>query len=509
LEIPKSFGAFEVRRELARGQGGVVFEAWDQEHSRAVAVKLYTSAPKDATAAIARLRRDAQAAGALGHPNLAAVLGVGDHEGQPWVATELVQGVSLAQVLRSRSPWPIEHVLDAWRQLCEGLAHAHREGVLHLDLKPADVRINPSSEVKVLDFGSWHLKALERQTPRPTGEGLHYRAPEVLAGRRPDRRADIFAVGAIIYELVAHRKAFPGETTTDVIRAVSRCEPDLACLPTTPFSPGLERILAASLAREPQSRHPSFEDVHADLVQLVRDAVPRLRAGPSATGSGVPGREALIGEITAARAEDRLDDALEVSRKLLALDPDDEAALRTISEIESVQVEREVDEIVGKALAHAADGELDQAAVLAEKVERLAPWSPRYLQLQVYLDEETARRAANGMVSDARRHVHEGRRAEARKAARNALATLPGHAGARKLLADLGEEKPAEVPPVAETAPPADPREAEAASLSASALQHFLANEHVRAREEVERALALDPGNRRALELQRILRVLG
>lgn len=524
METPKSFGAFEVRRELARGSGGVVFEAWDPEHSRAVAVKLYTSAPKDATGAIGRLRRDAQAAGALGHPNLAAVLGVGDHEGQPWVATELVQGVSLAQVLRSRSPWPIEHVLDAWRQLCEGLAHAHREGVLHLDLKPADVRINPNAEVKVLDFGSWHLKALERQSPRPAGEGLHYRAPEVLAGRRPDRRADIFAVGAIVYELVAHRKAFPGETTTDVVLAVSRCEPDLACLPTTAFSPGLERILAASLARDPEARHPAFEDVHADLVQLVRDAVPRLRGGLAATAGGVPGREALIGEITAARAEDRLDDALDVSRRLLALDAEDEAALRTISEIESVLVEREVDEIVGRALAHAADGELDRAAALAEKVERLAPWSPRYLQLQVYLDEENARRTADRLVADARQHLVEGRRQQARVTARQALTALPGHAAAESLLADLGEATPSEAPEgpaeddppappagraAVDTRPPTDPHQAEAAALSASALRHFLANQHSRAREEVERALALDPGNRRALELQRIFRVLG
>jgi len=524
LETPKSFGPFEVRRELARGPGGVVFEAWDPEHSRAVAVKLYTSAPKDASGAIARLRRDAQAAGALGHPNLAAVLGVGDHEGQPWVATERVEGVSLAQVLRSRSPWPIEHVLDAWRQLCEGLAHAHREGVLHLDLKPADVRITPNAEVKVLDFGSWHLKALERQTPGPAGAGLYYRAPEVLAGQRPDRRADIFAVGAIVYELVAHRKAFPGDTTTDVVRAVSRCEPDLACLPTTPFSPGLERILAASLAREAQARHPSFEDVHADLVQLVRDAVPRLRRGPSATAGGAPGREALITEITAARAEDRLDDAIEISRRLLALDPEDEVALRTISEVESVLLEREVDEIVGRALAHAADGELDRAAALAEKVERLAPWSPRYLQLQVYLDEENARRTADHLVATARQHLGEGHHQTARAVARQALVTLPGHAGAERLLADLGEQPPAapaetegdsrppappEGPAEENTPSPADIRQVEAAALSASALRHFMASEHARAREEVERALALDPGNRRALELQKILRVVG
>ena len=185
--------------------------------------------------------------------------------------------MSLAQVLRSHAPMPIERVLDVWRQLCEGLAHAHREGVFHLDLKPADVRVTPAGEVKVVDFGSWHLKALERQGPGPAEEGLHYRAPEILAGRRPDRRADVFSVGAIVYELVSYRKAFPGDSTTDIVRSLTRGEPDLACLPRTAFTPGFERVLGASLARSPEERHASFEDVHADLVQLVK----RDRAAPA------------------------------------------------------------------------------------------------------------------------------------------------------------------------------------------------------------------------------------
>lgn len=533
-----------------------------------IAVKLYTAAPKDAVAAIGRLRRDAQAAGALGHPNLAAVLGVGDHEGQPWVATQLVAGVSLAQLIRAWSPWPIERILDVWRQLCEGLAHAHREGVLHLDLKPADVRVSTEGEVKILDFGAWHLKSLERRDPGPAEEGLHYRAPEILAGRRPDRRADIFSVGAIVYELLTRRKAFPGDSTTEVMRSLSQREPDLATLPRTPFSPGFERILATSLAREPEKRQASFEDVHADLVQLVRDTAPRLRA-PATEGRAPdlpPEREALLAALTQARAEDRIEDALDVCWKMLEADPSDETALRTRSELESVLLNREVDGLVGMALSYAADGEIDIATGIAEKIERLAPWSPRYLQLQVYLDEEGARRAADRLVATAREHLARGRTWEARAAAEDALASMPTHAGGRRLLSELGVAPPTPVQPdktdpgslpafaaapVAETAPaaspppeadtaaaaetapaapeqppvaapapppepptpepqpPPDPHQVEAAKLSAAALQFFMRDQHARAREVVEKALELDPGNRRARELQKILRVLG
>jgi tetratricopeptide (TPR) repeat protein len=554
LESPKAFGPFEVRGELGRGASGVVYVAWNPEHDRTAAVKLYSAAPKDATGAISRLKRDAQAAGALGHPNIAAVLGVGDHEGWPWVATEFVPGVSLAQVMRGRALLPIERVLDVWRQMCEGLAHAHREGVLHLDLKPADVRLAPTGEVKLVDFGAWHLKALEHGGPGPADAGLHYRAPELLTGRRPDQRADIFSVAAIVYELVAYRKAFPGESTTDVVRGLTRCEPDLACLPRSPFTPGFERVLATSLARLPEARHPSFEEVHADLVQLVRETAPRLRNQASeANETGPPEREELLASVTRARAEDRLEDALEGCRRLLDRDSEDEAARRAMAEIESVLLEREIEALVGMALAYAADGQLELATGIAEKVERLAPWSARYLQLQVYLDEEGARHQANALVAGAREHLEAGRVDEARAKALEATLVMPGHKPASRMIQELGEGSegapapaptpappavlapeatatpaPVAVPPAApatpdpSTATPGatvdqppttplvqDPRVAEAVALSAAALRHFLKDDHARAREAVEQALALDPANRRALELQKVLRVLG
>jgi len=573
VQTPLSFGAFEVREERGRGPRGVVYDVRDDEGRPAV-VKLYTAALPRATAEIARLLRDAVAAGDLGHPNIVPVLATGLHEGRPWVATELVEGVSLRQVCHGRAPWPVERVLDIWRQLCEGLAHAHREGVLHLDLKPADVMVTRSGEVRLLDFGSWHLKSAAPQGPAEPDEGLHYRAPEVIAGRRPDRRADVFGVGAIVYELVARRRAFPGDSSTDVVRGISRGEPDLACLPSTPFSPGLEQVLARSLARALESRHASFEEVHAELVQLVREAAPRLRE--TAAAQAEPGadhrREALVTELTQARAEDRLEDALDVGRRLLDLDPDDEWTHRTVSEIESQMREREVDELVGMALAHAADGEIEVAARIAEKVERLAPWSPRYLQLQVYLDEETARQAAGRLVAAGRAHLADGRREEARAAASEALSLMPGHPPAVKLLAQAlaavegtpatgtatpaagtapgpapsspaPEPSPAPRPP-ATPGPPAtpepptptprwpprevlsfdpepdaegdaatgddvDPRRTQAALYAAAALRHFLDDEHTSARQAVERALALDPENARALELRKVLGVLG
>ena len=209
-------------------------------------------------------------------------------------------------------------------------------------------------------------------------------------------------------------------------------------------------------------------------------------------------------------------------------------------------IRREADELVGEALALAADGEIERATRVAQKVERLAPWSPRYLQLQVYLDEEQARRAADRLVATARAQQAEGRLGEARRAAEEALAAMPWHAAAGLVLEELGEAEgeeageptasepevrspaaagdgpdiraapaePSGPDPAPETAgpepdPDPDPAGARAEALTAEALRHFTADEHQQARAAVGRALELDPSNRRARELQRILRVLG
>ena len=531
----KTIGPYEVRRLLGRGTSGVVYEAWDPVRQVLLALKLVTQPMRDAPGLRARLQRDAQASAALGHPNVAAVLEVGEHEGQPFVATEHVPGVDLGQVARSGRPFPIEWILDVWRQIAEGLAYAHRNGLLHLDLKPTDVRVTPAGEVKLLDFGFAHLKSIERAGSGPAVGGVHYRAPEQVEGRRADARADIFAAGAIVYELAARRKAFPGDDFTTVLLHITRGRPDTGALPRTAFSPGFEAVLFKSLAREPRDRYPSFEALHDDLVALVRESARRMRTplasapaeAPAAAKVGPPAAPAdpvavkgedLHTEMTRARAEDQLERALEICAKLLDADPEDERARRSASEIEAVIQDREVEELVGVALSYAADGEMELAARIAEKVERVAPWSPRYLQLQVYLDEETARIRADDLAASARESLSRGETAEARAAAEQALAVLPGHAPAQKVLDGLEGLPSGEEPSQAAlepdgapdpSVPPArHPRQAEIESLTTEALDLFVSSEHEKARAAIARVLAVDPENRKALELRRILGTL-
>jgi Protein kinase domain len=537
-----TIGAFQIRKPLGRGVTGVVYEGYNPVRGVVAAVKVFTQVSNRTPALKSRLLRDAQAAAALHHPNIASVLEVGDYQGHPFVITERVEGMDLGQVLRSRKPFPVEWVLDLWRQVCEGLAYAHRNQLLHLDLKPSDVRVTATGEVKLVDFGVQHLKSLERSNGPAVG-GVHYRAPEQVEGKKPDARADLFSAAAIVYELLARRRAFPGDDLTTVLMNITRGRPDASALPYTTFSPGLEEIVLRAMARDPRQRPESFEALHGELVGLVRDARSRIRA-PAEAAAHAPARadtsaseaadaaqerERLLTELFRARSEDHMQRGLDICRRLLEMDPEDEAARRAAREIEAVVQDREVEQLVGLALSYAADGDTELATKIAEKVERVAPWSPRYLQLQVYLDEVAARQTVDRLVATARQALNYDRTEEARSAAEEALALLPGHPAAQKLLDEMapsgesstlaaeGDDSPVPLPrfdtlpgarpdagPVA-----ASPDARQVESLTSAALRHFVGNEHGKARQAVEEALALDPGNRRALELQKILGALG
>jgi tetratricopeptide (TPR) repeat protein len=571
----ETIGAFQIRKPLGRGVSGVVYEGYNPVRGVVAAVKVFTQVTNRTPALKSRLLRDAHAASTLHHPNIAGVLEVGEYQGHPFVVTECVEGMDLGQVLRSRKPFPVEWVLDLWRQMCEGLAHAHRSQLLHLDLKPADVRVTPRGDVKLVDFGVQHLKSLERSNGPAVG-GVHYRAPEQVEGKKPDPRADLFSAAAIVYELLARRRAFPGDDLTTVLMNITRGRPDSSALPHTAFSPGLEEIVLRAMARDPRERPESFEALHAELVTLVRDTRSRIRtpaqadarsgdeaetSSPSETDAALE-RERLLAELFRARSEDHMQRGLDICRRLLEMDPEDETARKAAREIEAVVRDREVEQLVGLALSYAADGDTELATKIAEKVERVAPWSPRYLQLQVYLDEVAARQTVDRLVATARQALNYDRTEEARSAAEEALALLPGHPAAQRILDELaappgppvlrardpaleetdpafeddsGDPEPSEAEtdpldaqprafggdqPVAlpglddlgvPVAVPAsvlpDARQVE--SLTSAALRHFVGNDHGKARQAVEKALALDPGNRRALELQKILGALG
>ncbi len=272
----RTIGKYLVEGVLGRGGMGTVYLARDPGLDRRVALKTLTLGPADDPEHRLRFLREAQAAGGLRHPNIVTVYDVGEDAGQPYIAMEYVEGIDLEHVIQRREPCSIEWKLDVLRQVCEGLAYAHRNGIVHRDVKPANIRVAPTGEVKIMDFG---LARLPSSTVTKSGRLLgtvQYMAPEQVEGARVDHRADIFSVGAIAYELVALRKPFQGDSLTAVMFQIMHGAADPEALPATGYSPGLERIILKALARDRNDRYPSLDAMHADLVSLVRDAAKVL-----------------------------------------------------------------------------------------------------------------------------------------------------------------------------------------------------------------------------------------
>ena len=283
------FGPYEVLGLLGSGGMGEVYRARDPRLGREVAVKVL---PRDMSSDPDRLRRfeqEARAAGALNHPNLVAVFDTGQHEGNPYVVFELLDGVTLRQRL-GPGPLPARKAVDYAAQIAQGLAAAHEKGIVHRDLKPENLFVTKDGRVKILDFGLAKLRpALDPHAPREesttvsaaTGAGVvlgtvGYMSPEQVRGDPADHRSDIFAFGSVFYEMFSGRRPFTGETSAEVMTAILKEDPPELVKPDVP--PGLERVVRRCIEKRPEERFQSTRDIGFALEALSGASSPALTA---------------------------------------------------------------------------------------------------------------------------------------------------------------------------------------------------------------------------------------
>jgi serine/threonine protein kinase/Tol biopolymer transport system component len=289
-------GAYEITGQLGAGGMGEVYRARDSKLKREVAIKVL---PADVAAdpeRLARFQREAEVLASLNHPNIAHVYGVEDPStgsGQAALVMELVEGDDLAQRI-SRGPMPIEEALPIAMQIAEALEAAHEQGIIHRDLKPANVKVRDDGTVKVLDFGL--AKALDPAantqdvansptitSPAMTERGVilgtaAYMAPEQAKGRNVDKRADIWAFGCVLCEMLTGRAMFTGDTTVEVIGAVLRQDIDLGALPAgTP--PSIRRLLQRCLDRDPRQRLHDIADARLEIADAIEEPHGDAAAG--------------------------------------------------------------------------------------------------------------------------------------------------------------------------------------------------------------------------------------
>ena len=268
-------GPYRIVRRLGHGAMGVVYEAEDRQLSRGVALKVLAPSRAGDDERRRRFRREARAASAVVHPNVAAVYGVGHERGLDYLALEYVAGVTLREVMRRRGgAFEIANAARIGEAIASGVGRAHELGIVHRDLKPENVMITDTGVVKVLDFGLAKLVTppegardeLDRSNHTMTLDGRilgtpAYMSPEQSKGRPVDARTDVFALGVLLYELATGRRPFCGETPVELFIAIDRDEPPPPSALNPHVPPSLEAIVLRCLCKSPEQRFASCQEV--------------------------------------------------------------------------------------------------------------------------------------------------------------------------------------------------------------------------------------------------------
>jgi eukaryotic-like serine/threonine-protein kinase len=276
LTLPQGtrLGPYEILAPLGAGGMGEVYRARDRKLDRDVAVKVLPARLSADADALARFEREAKAVASLSHPNILAIHDFGTHEGQAYAVAELLEGETLRGKLDG-APVTQQKAVDWALQIARGLSAAHGKGVVHRDLKPENVFVTNEGHVKILDFGLAKRvdAAAEEQTSAPTGTGgghtepgtvmgtMGYMSPEQVRGQPVDHRTDIFAFGAILYELLSGKKAFKRDTASDTIAAILKEEPPELTQSGRNVSPALDHIVRHCLEKDRENRFQTAKDV--------------------------------------------------------------------------------------------------------------------------------------------------------------------------------------------------------------------------------------------------------
>ena len=374
----RTLGRYEILSEIGKGAMGIVYRASDPLLSRTVAIKtvIMSTDPQEMAEYEARFSQEAKAAGGLNHPNIVTIYDIGRSGNVAYMAMELLEGHELRALMKPGEMIAPARAVEIAAQVAEGLAYAHQHGVVHRDVKPANIMILHSRLAKITDFGIARMRQAEVRTQTGIVLGSpRYMSPEQVAGKRAEPRSDIFSLGVILYEMLTGKPAFTGEDVTSVMFQILNVVPP----PPSSINPGvpavLDFIVAKAIAKTAEDRYQDASDFARDLrdsakqVTATTPAPAITRAVPQATLVDTDAAQALARSLPGERRADgegsvtESAPALGLSKAFNSLDATVKLAVQT-GMMEALQ-----------ALPVQADGSATEARAMVGEMRKGPGWS--------------------------------------------------------------------------------------------------------------------------------------
>jgi serine/threonine-protein kinase len=394
-------GKYDIIDVLGRGGMGVVYRGIDKQIGREVAIKTLTEGYMRDPGMLARFYEEARRTGRLKHPNIVTVYDLGDDHGTPYIVMECIEGEPLDKMIRSGASLSMADRLGIMEEVCSALGYAHRNHVIHRDVKPANIFVQPDGTAKLLDFGIARLEKRDQdQSMTRTGNiigTVPYMAPERLLNQTVDGRSDIFATGVVLFQLLTGEMPFTGEDTALMQKILNEPHPSLSSIDKK-LPASLEMIVDRALAKNPDDRYSTAEEMASDLTAAIAELQNEQ------IGELVTEARRLVDETEFTRARS-------VLHRVLRIDSKHGEARRLLGEIQAHLTQRQRDERVQQIRRQAEDAiagnQFDQGLLAVESGLELDAANPELMKLQAKARKEKERQ---NRLNELQRQVDSARR---------------------------------------------------------------------------------------------------
>lgn len=493
MAIPKKIGKYEILSDLGKGAMGMVYRARDLRLGRLVALKTMLEGVDKDEDLVKRFNIEAQAAAQLNHENIITVYDLGEEGDVYYIAMEYLEGEDLKNVLLKKK-LSLPEKLNIILQICSGLEYAHKMGVVHRDVKPANVMILGTGKIKLMDFGIAHMASSDMTRTGMIIGTPDYMSPEQVMGKKIDNRSDIFSTGVIFYEMMTGKKPFTSDSVTSILYKIAH-EP----LPSfdelgveVPIE--IETIINKAVEKEPEKRYQAMTEMMKDLKAVIDLYGEQKMATMPSLHNEI---KKLIEEGKNLQKARKFQNAAEVYNKALSLDPDNSMLKRLIEKVESELIKMkmsDVDGILKESERLAAERKFAEALKVAESSFDILPDNTNARILMTKIQEQAAfhekRQLFENQEKKIRGFIQEGRFSDAAKEIELLDKIEPGN----KLSAELRSE-------IEEAKATSDDRK-QVEMILGYVQENIRKENYAEAQKSIQAALSIDPNNKQILALK-------